>query len=158
MKRIISLLLLCGLLSYSVSNVQAKEEPITATNLSPVLKSIIENVKKECGLNANQTTKFTNDYIKFLNENAKPNADTKKLLLNAGTSFRSYLNDGQFTKLTAMIQAGKLDPAKAGPVKVGSPQSYAEPSKPAVAEKLPQTIIVQSHMISLINHFYHIIN
>ncbi|MDB5227155.1 MAG: hypothetical protein JWN78_1348 [Bacteroidota bacterium] len=147
MKRIISLLLLTGLLTYSVSNVQAGTVPITSTNLSPALKSIIENVKKECGLNPTQTTKFTNDYVTFLNENAKPNADTRKLLFDAGGSFRSYLNDGQFTKLMEMIKAGKLDPAKAaGSV---TPSKAAAPPQKYTETALPKTIYVQSHVASL---------
>jgi len=65
-------------------------------------------------LNPQQTVKFTNDYVKFLNQSLKPGANIQQLLTNAGTSFRTYLNDGQFTKLTQMIQAGKLDPVNAG--------------------------------------------
>lgn len=154
MKRIISLLLLTGLFMLSTLKIQAHPDHISANNLPPVLKSIVENVKKEVGLNPTQTTKFTNDYVTFLNANAEPNADTKKLLLDAGAKFRSYLNDGQFTKLTAMIQAGKLDPAKAGgsvtPSKTAAPQKYNEaaPAKPATIT-LPKTVIVQSHVASL---------
>jgi len=38
----------------------------TANNLSPELNTIVSNVQKECALNADQQSKFKNDYVLFL--------------------------------------------------------------------------------------------
>lgn len=128
---------------------------ISTANPPPAVKGIVEKVHTELGLNPTQTTKFSNDYVKFLNENAKPGANTKQLLINAGTSFRSYLNDGQFTRLTQMIQAGQLDPARAGvtvssttPVTVPSaPMQGTSPSGPKAS--LPSAVIAKSDAAGL---------
>jgi hypothetical protein len=53
----------------------------TVNNLSPELNEITENVKKEAKLNADQFTKFKNDYVLFLNENAKPKCEYARLIL-----------------------------------------------------------------------------
>lgn len=147
---------------------------IDANNLSPVLKSIVENVKTECGLNPNQTIKFTNDYVWFLNENGKNttvnaanqqkmNSETQKLLVGAGVKFRGYLNDGQFTKLTQMIQAGKLDPAKAGGTSVTATPSVAAPSPvakvaPVNTVLLPSSVKAQSNVTGLFEQLAGYIN
>ncbi len=129
------------------------QTPISTANMPASVKSIVENVRVECGLNPNQTTKFTNDYVKFLNENAKPGANTKQLLINAGTSFRSYLNDGQFTKLTQMIQAGKLDPAKvSGPgASVSTPVTTASATVKTAGPSgvVPASVTVKSDAAQL---------
>lgn len=146
---------------------------IDANNLSPVLKSIVENVKGECGLNPNQTIKFTNDYVWFLNENGKNttvnagnqqkmNSETQKLLVGAGVKFRGYLNDGQFTKLTQMIQAGKLDPAKAGGTTVSTtpPVVNLNPAAKVVAPNtvLPSSVKAQSNVTGLFDQLAAYIN
>ncbi len=146
---------------------------IDANNLSPVLKSIVENVKTECGLNPNQTIKFTNDYVWFLNENGKNttvnagnqqkmNSETQKLLVGAGVKFRGYLNDGQFTKLTQMIQAGKLDPAKASGAGVSTTPPVTAPAPAAkvasVNTVLPSSVKAQSNVTGLFEQLAAYIN
>jgi len=82
----------------------------TANNLSPELNTIVSNVQKECALNADQQSKFKNDYVLFLNENAKPNANTNALFALLGLKIRGYLSEAQFGKITQMVKDGKLTP------------------------------------------------
>ncbi len=149
MKKIHASLFVFIVLVFSVNGVYAQSN-VSVENLSPEVKGIIENVKRECGLNPNQSVKFSNDYVFFLNNNAKNitafsgnqqrfNEETKKLLMQTGAKFRGYLNDGQFTKLTQMIQAGSLDPAKfnaANSSPVNTPSSIQQPVKPATPVKI----------------------
>jgi hypothetical protein len=164
MKKIASLILAGSILACSPIALKAQSaSPITVSNMSPQIRGIVQNVKTELGLNANQATKFTNDYLAFLNNNAKnlsANAgnkqkmdeETKKLLLQTGTKFRSYLNDGQFTKLTQMIQQGKLDPAKySGPTSsvntnVAAPVQQVA-AKPAAG--IPAAVSIQSNVAGI---------
>lgn len=81
-----------------------------ASNLTPELNAIITNAQKECTLNADQSKKFKDDYILFLNENAKPNANTNGLFLLLGMKLRGYFNEAQFSKITQMVKDGKLNP------------------------------------------------
>ncbi len=84
----------------------------TAQNLTPEIQKIIVEVNSECKLNTDQAGKFKNDYILFLNENAKPNANTNVLLFLLGTKMKGYVSNEQLTKITQMAQNGKLVPAK----------------------------------------------
>jgi len=145
MKKIIPILLAGMFLFTYVPAMKAQGGTlITAENMSPQVRAIIQNVKNELALNPNQLMKFRNDYIVFLNKNqrnmtaysgnqAKLEDETKKLLVQTGTRFRSYLNDGQFTKLSQMIQAGQLDPAKyTGPT--GSTETNPVPVQKVAAK------------------------
>lgn len=89
----------------------------TAQNLTPEIQKIIAEVNSECKLNADQAGKFKNDYILFLNENAKPNANTNVLLFLLGTKMKGYVSNEQLTKITQMAQNGKLVPSKNTTVK-----------------------------------------
>lgn len=138
--------------------------------LSPQIQAIVEDVKTACGMNPTQTQKFTADYTSFLNDNAKnlsANAgnpqkrdeETKRLLMKAGASFRSYLNDGQFTTLTKMIQAGKLDPNNRQNGGASSATSQSSPAgnlsapqgamKSAAPAALPAAVSTQSNVTSI---------
>ncbi|MCC6583128.1 MAG: hypothetical protein IT271_05450 [Chitinophagales bacterium] len=112
MKRIIMLFFAGSIFTATVSmaHAQGAGAAYTASNLTPELNAIIENAKKECNLNPDQSAKFKNDYILFLNENAKPNANTQGLFFLLGIKFRGYMNEAQFTKITQMIKDGKLNP------------------------------------------------
>ena len=72
MKRIIMLFFAGSMFTATVSmaHAQGAGAAYTASNLTPELNAIIENAKKECNLNPDQSAKFKNDYILFLNENA----------------------------------------------------------------------------------------
>lgn len=98
------------LLALSINTVQA--QTYNANNLTPEINVIIENAQRECGLNPNQSQKFKDDYILFLNENSKPNANTNALFSLLGLKFRGYMNDGQFSKITQLVKDGKLNPPK----------------------------------------------
>ncbi|MEZ5053694.1 MAG: hypothetical protein R2807_02825 [Chitinophagales bacterium] len=89
----------------------------TAQNLTPEIQKIIAEVNSECKLNADQAGQFKNDYILFLNENAKPNANTNVLLFLLGTKMKGYVSNEQLTKITQMAQNGKLVPSKNTTVK-----------------------------------------
>lgn len=82
----------------------------TVNNLSPELNAISEKVKTEANLNPEQFKKFKADYVLFLNENAKPNANTNALFLLLGMKIRGYMNDAQFSKVSEMVKDGKLNP------------------------------------------------
>lgn len=112
MKKIILLFLLVSLITAAVSTVfaQGGTTPYTVSNLTPDLNTIMENVKKECSLNPEQYSKFKNDYVLFLNERAKPNSKTQVLLFLLGTKVKPYLNADQFSKISKMIQEGRLTP------------------------------------------------
>jgi len=88
----------------------AAAQTYTANNLTPELNAIIENAKKECNFNPDQSKKFKDDYILFLNENAKPNANTNGLFMLLGLKFRGYMNEAQFAKITQIVKDGKLNP------------------------------------------------
>ena len=66
----------------------------------------------ECKLNTDQVSKFKDDYILFLNENSKQNANTNVLLFLLGTKMKSYVSNEQLNKVTKMAQDGKLTPKK----------------------------------------------
>jgi hypothetical protein len=154
MKKLISFLMIGGLLIQFYSPVKAQGK-VAAATLSPAEKVIVENVKNELGLNPVQAGRFTTDYAAFLNSNEtnlRNNANnpkmrdevTKKLLMGAGAKFRSYLNEDQMSKLTAMIQAGKLNPA--------APSAPAQPvSKAALmkAAPMPAAVVTQSNVAGL---------
>lgn len=112
MKRIIMLFFAGSMFTATVSmaHAQGAGAAYTASNLTPELNAIIENAKKECNLNPDQSAKFKNDYILFLNENAKPNANTQGLFFLLGMKFRGYMNEAQFAKITQMVKDGKLNP------------------------------------------------
>ncbi len=114
MKKIITLFfigsLMTSIISTAVAQGGANKTTYTVNNLTPELNAIVELVKKECVLNPNQTIKFKNDYVLFLNENAKPNANTSALLFLLGTKIKPYLNETQFAKVVKMGQDGKLKP------------------------------------------------
>lgn len=81
-----------------------------ANNLTPEINDIINQVNKDCNLNASQASKFKSDYILFLNENKKPNANTKLLLALLGGKLKSYFDIKQLETITNMANAGKLEP------------------------------------------------
>lgn len=106
MKKIKSILL-SSLLFLSVISIA---QTYTATNLTNEQKGILENVKKQCNLSAEQYTKFQSDYILFLNENAKPNANTNGLLFLLGTKIKPYFSATQMNTITQMAKQGSLAP------------------------------------------------
>lgn len=120
MRKILSFFLVTFLLVTMQSSF-AQINALTVSNLTPEYKSIIENVKKECSLNADQTKKFTVDYVDFINK-AKANDvtyanneqkrkdETLRLLYGVSLKLKTYLNADQQTKLAKLIQAGKLTP------------------------------------------------
>lgn len=112
MKKIIVLFFLGSLITLSVFAQTGSLTSYTSSNLTPELNAIVENVKTECSLTPDQYTKFRNDYVGFLNENAKPNANTQGLFFLLGIKLRGYLKEAQFTKITKMVQEGKLTPKK----------------------------------------------
>lgn len=109
MKKVITLFLLGSLIT-STGLSSFAQTPYTVSNLTPDLNTIVENVKKECSLNPEQYGKFKNDYVLFLNERAKPNSKTQVLLFLLGTKVKPYLNADQFSKISKMIQEGRLTP------------------------------------------------
>ena len=113
MKKIITLFFVGSLITSTISTTFAQlgvKTTYTANNLTPELNAIVESVKTECNLDAEQYKKFKNDYVLFLNENAKPKANTKGLLFLLGTKVKPYFKADQFAKLTKMGQDGKLTP------------------------------------------------
>lgn len=94
----------------AIMTVNTQAQNYTANNLSPELNAIVSNVQKECALNTDQQSKFKNDYVLFLNENAKPNANTNALFALLGLKIRGYLSEAQFGKITQMVKDGKLNP------------------------------------------------
>lgn len=99
----------------------AQTSKITVANLTPEYKTIIDNVKKECNLNADQTKKFTADYVDFINKakendatyaknEQKRNDENLRLLYGVSLKLKTYLSTDQQAKLVKMIQAGKLTP------------------------------------------------
>jgi hypothetical protein len=129
------LVTLLSLMTFSFAAAQG----YSVSNLTPELKTIIDNVKNQCSLNQDQTTRFTNDYVWFLNENEKNkaanannqvklNIENQKTLFQVGSKFRAYLSNDQFAKLKQMINEGKLNPSGSAPIPV--PSQVIEP-KPA---------------------------
>ncbi|HNB48037.1 MAG TPA: hypothetical protein PK332_01680 [Chitinophagales bacterium] len=149
MKKILTIVFL-GL----VVLVSAQNTNYTVNNLSPELTAITENVKKEANLNPEQFKKFKADYVLFLNENAKPNANTNTLFMLLGLKFRGYMNDGQFSKVTQMVKDGKLNPPGN---KTDLTKSTNKPTTPAntsasvpkVNGLLPASISNQSNVTAL---------
>ncbi len=153
MKKFIMLFFVGSLITSSVSVAFAKVGSTvvyTAKNLTPQLNAIIENVKKECNLNPDQSTKFKNDYILFLNENAKPNANTQGLLFLLGMKFRGYMNDAQFTKISQMIKEGKLNPSAKTTLTIPETKSGGPSSSPSLISKpLPAAVTTQSNVTAI---------
>lgn len=129
------------LISLVLSTSLVSAQSYTSTNLTAELKTIIENVKNQCSLTPEQTGKFTEDYIWFLNENEKnktinasnqlkQNVENQKILFQVGTKFRTYLNNDQFAKLKQMINEGKLN--STGSTAITVPSQVTEP-KPVPA-------------------------
>ncbi len=152
MKRIIMLFFAGSMFTATVSmaHAQGAGAAYTASNLTPELNAIIENAKKECNLNPDQSAKFKNDYILFLNENAKPNANTQGLFFLLGIKFRGYMNEAQFTKITQMVKDGKLNPPgnktnlTTQTVKqTGAPTSAVSPTP------LPASVTTQSNVTTI---------
>ncbi|HNG70432.1 MAG TPA: hypothetical protein PLE56_00755 [Chitinophagales bacterium] len=149
MKKILTIVFL-GL----VVLVSAQNTNYTVNNLSPELTAITENVKKEANLNPEQFKKFKADYVLFLNENAKPNANTNTLFMLLGLKFRGYMNDGQFSKVTQMVKDGKLNPPGN---KTDLTKSTNKPTTPAnigasapkVNGMLPASVSNQSNVAAL---------
>jgi hypothetical protein len=122
MQKLFSLFLIVILIApVSIQQTYAQNAALTTTNLPAEYKTIIENVKKECNLNADQTKKFTVDYVDFVNKakaNDVTNAnneqkrkdETLRLLYGVSLKLKTYLNTDQQTKLAKMIQDGKLTP------------------------------------------------
>jgi hypothetical protein len=109
MKKMITLFLLGSLITSTSLPIFA-QTAYTVNNLTPDLNAIIVNVKEGCSLNPEQYGKFKNDYVLFLNEWAKPNSKTQVLLFLLGTKVKPYLNADQFSKISKMIQEGRLTP------------------------------------------------
>lgn len=151
MKKIIMLFLIGSLITSTISTAVAQNgTTYTVSNLTPDLNAIIENVKKECALNPDQSTKFKNDYVSFLNLNTKPNANTQALLFLLGQKIKPYLNEAQFTKVVKMGQEGKLTP-KAGAVLPSTPTNKVDvkPAAPSMTSKSNVTELflqLQSYM------------
>jgi len=152
MKRIIMLFFAGSMFTATVSmaHAQGAGAAYTASNLTPELNAIIENAKKECNLNPDQSAKFKNDYIMFLNENAKPNANTQGLFFLLGMKFRGYMNEAQFTKITQMVKDGKLNPpgnktnlATQNAKTTGAPTPAISPTP------LPASVTSQSNVTSI---------
>lgn len=149
MKKILTIVFL-GL----VVLVSAQNTNYTVNNLSPELTAITENVKKDANLNPEQFKKFKADYVLFLNENAKPNANTNTLFMLLGLKFRGYMNDGQFSKVTQMVKDGKLNPPGN---KTDLTKSTNKPTTPAntgasapkVNGMLPASVSNQSNVAAL---------
>lgn len=122
--------LMAFVFSFSIESTYAQgANKYVVGSLPQDINIIIENVRQECNLNPEQLKKFKNDYVLFLNENAKPNANTQALFLLLGTKVRGYLNDAQFSKVTKMAQDGRLTP-KDTPVST----TVKQDSKPAPAQ------------------------
>lgn len=120
MRRILSFFFVT-ILFLSMQSLFAQTNALTVANLTPEYKSIIDNVNKECKLNADQSKKFTVDYVDFVNKakandvtNAnnekKKNDELLRLLYGVTLKLKTYLNPEQQSKLGKMIQAGKLTP------------------------------------------------
>ncbi|MFN8295715.1 MAG: hypothetical protein U0T69_05935 [Chitinophagales bacterium] len=136
MKKVITLFLLGSLITSTGLSAFA-QTPYTVSNLTPDLNTIVENVKKECSLNPEQYSKFKNDYVLFLNERAKPNSKTQVLLFLLGTKVKPYLNADQFSKISKMIQEGRLTPkANTAPVT----EKAKENVKVATVTPVPLTV------------------
>lgn len=146
MKRIIILFFLGSVIA---SSAFAQAGTIyTSSNLTPELNAIIENVKTECNLNPEQYAKFKEDYIVFVNENAKPNANTQGLFFLLGMKLRVYLKEIQFSKVTKMVQEGKLTPKKTQPLPAGTATKTGPASIP-VSVPLPAAITNQSNVTAI---------
>ncbi len=140
----------------------------TVATLTPEYKAIINKVNTECNLTDVQNQKFTSDYVNLVNafnSNAVKFAGNKgqmdiannAALLNAGTKFRTYLNNAQFTKLTSMIKAGQLMPPNTSTVTVpvtitpptpGTPTATAPATTP-VAQSTPAAQSTTSNVTQL---------
>lgn len=157
MKKNIFLLMLM-FVAIAINTLQA--QTYNTNNLSPEINVIIENTQKECGLNPTQSAKFKEDYILFLNENSKPNANTNGLFALLGLKFRGYMNNDQFSKITQLVKSGKLNPPANDKADLSN-QIYnnSTVSKPAPAPTiaptpttsapLPATISNQSNVSAL---------
>ena len=155
MKKTFMLLIVTCVFTTSVFTAFAQggaNKAYTVNNLSPELNEITENVKKEAKLNPDQFTKFKNDYVLFLNENAKPNANTQGLFFLLGMKFRGYMNEAQFATVSKMVKDGKLNPP-------GTKTDLAtQAAKPPVAPiapkqpdggKLPPAVTSQSNVTAI---------
>jgi hypothetical protein len=155
MKKTFMLLILSCVFTTSVFTAFAQggaNKAYTVNNLSPELNEITENVKKEAKLNPDQFTKFKNDYVLFLNENAKPNANTQGLFFLLGMKFRGYMNEAQFATVSKMVKDGKLNPPGT------KTDLAAQAAKPPVAPiafkkpdggKLPPAVTNQSNVTAI---------
>ena len=135
MKKIITLFFIVSLMTSTISTALAADAKSTYTvsNLTPELNAIVENVKKECALDAEQYKKFKNDYVLFLNENAKPKANTNGLLFLLGAKIKPYFKADQFAKITKMVQDGKLTPkTTAATTTTSKPDMKVAPAAPVV--------------------------
>lgn len=146
MKKIFTLFLAGSVFAAAIPTMSAQPTPpqvYTVNNLTPELNTIVENVKTECNLNTDQYTKFKNDYVLFLNENEKPNANTQGLFFLLGMKFRGYMSEPQFTKVSKMVKEGKLNP----------PNSKINLTKPgastAANATLPTAVTSQSNVTAL---------
>lgn len=153
MRKILFLLAITSLtLLGNLSSILAQTVYTTAT-LTPEYKAIISKVTTECNLTDVQNQKFTADYVNLVNAfnaNAVKFAGNKGqmdianngALLNAGTKFRTYLNNAQFTKLTNMIKAGQLMPPNTSTVTV--PVTVTPPTTSTQTATMPTTPVAQS--------------
>lgn len=125
----------------------------TAASLTPEYKAIIEKVKVNCNLTDVQSQRFTTDYItlvnafnanavKFAGNKGQMDIANNGALLNAGTKFRTYLNNAQFTKLTNMIKAGQLMPPNSSTVTV--PVTVTPPTTGTQTATVPTPPVAQS--------------
>lgn len=151
MKQLFTLFFAAFLIFTSATAMAQGSPTYTLNNLFPDLIAITENVKKECTLNPDQFAKFKNDYVLFLNENAKPNANTQGLFFLLGLKFRGYMNEAQFSKVTQMVKDGKLNPpnTKTNLADQAVKAKEASVASAPAAAVLPAAVTNQSNVTSI---------